>query len=55
MTSITVPANATDEEIAAVLAVLLGSGGDRPQDGYRTWRATRLKAIRDKAAQQRVG
>jgi hypothetical protein len=43
-----VPASATDEEVAAVLAVLFGPRGDRPDDGYRLWRATRLKALREK-------
>jgi hypothetical protein len=55
MSSITLPANATDEEVAAVLAVLLSSAGDRPQDGYRTWRETRLKALRDRSGQPRTG
>ena len=57
MSAITLPRNATDEEVAAVVAALLGSSGDRdrPQDGYRLWRATRLKALRDKATQPRIG
>lgn len=48
MSSITLPANATDEEVAAVVAILLGSGGKRPPEGYRVWRATRLKALAEK-------
>jgi hypothetical protein len=55
MSSIELPANATDEEVAAVLAVLLGTSGDHAQDGYRRWRATRLKALRDKPIQWRAG
>jgi hypothetical protein len=54
MNPITLPRNATAEEVAAVVAALLGSSGERTQDGYRLWRATRLKALRDKAAQRRI-
>ncbi|MFN2560091.1 MAG: hypothetical protein ABR571_02180 [Jatrophihabitans sp.] len=43
-TEISVRGNASDEEIAAVLAVV--SSGSRPADGCRRWQATRLAALR---------
>jgi hypothetical protein len=43
-TEISVHGNASDEELAAVLAVV--SSGTRPPDGYRRWQATRLAALR---------
>jgi hypothetical protein len=41
---ISVRGNASDEELAVVLAVV--SSGPRPSDGYRRWRAIRLAALR---------
>jgi acyl-CoA carboxylase epsilon subunit-like protein len=41
---ISVRGNASDEELAAVLAVV--SSSSRPADGYRRWQATRLAALR---------
>jgi hypothetical protein len=41
---ISVRGNASDEELAVVLAVV--SSGPRPSGGYHRWRATRLAALR---------
>lgn len=49
MSTITVHGNATAEEVAAVLALLSARQPDVEPDGYRQWRATRLKALRHKA------
>lgn len=48
MSSITLRGNPTEEEVAAVLALLSSRRAEEP-DGYRVWRATRLKALRHKA------
>lgn len=48
MSAITLRPNASEEEIAAVVAVLVESRGYALPDGYRLWRVTRLKALRDK-------
>jgi hypothetical protein len=47
MSTITVRGNASDEELAAVVAVL-SSTGEQPADGYRRWREQRLNALRHK-------
>lgn len=53
MTPITVRGNATAEEVAAVLALLSTRRAEEEPDGYRQWRATRLKSLRRKAFPER--
>jgi hypothetical protein len=52
MNDVTVHGNPSAEEVAAVLALLSSRQVDDEQDGYRQWRATRLKALRRKASGQ---
>lgn len=49
MSPVTVQGSATAEEVAAVLALLASRHTEKAEDGYRQWRATRLKALRRKA------
>jgi hypothetical protein len=51
MRAVTVHGNPTAEEVAALLALLSARQADEEPDGYRQWRATRLKALRRKASE----
>jgi acyl-CoA carboxylase epsilon subunit-like protein len=53
MTPIIVRGNATAEEVAAVLALLSTRRPEEAPDGYRQWRATRLKSLQRKAFAER--
>jgi hypothetical protein len=47
MSPILVRGNATDAELAAVLAVVTAAPGDpKPPTGYARWRAERVRALR---------
>jgi hypothetical protein len=53
MRAVTVHGNPTAEEVAALLALLSSRQLDEEPDRYRQWRATRLKALRRKAFDDR--
>ena len=55
MRAVTVHGNPTAEEVAALLALLSARPADEEPDGYQLWRATRLKALRRKAFDERRG